>query len=358
MRLSPLSLSILALLGGALTPSAHAASTYTYTTFDVPGSSSTHVYDINDRGQIAGFYSEDPAFVGAGAVPKSRYFVSGDGVYSAYDVPGTHGFSSQHINASGQVAGTYDDASLISQGFLYSGGVVTPLSVPGGSTDVADINAGGQVVGRSQSASSIQGFIYAGGILSPLNFPGTVNTAANGINDGGQIVGVYGTLSSAHGFLYSGGVFATLDVPGATRTVAYDINNGGEIVGAYGDGSVTRGYVYSSGVFNSFSLPDIGAGFLSLEINDRGQVAGSYLDAAHNAHSFSYDGATLALLNVPGATQTFANGINGNGQIAGYYTDADGADHGFIASPVPIPGAIWLFGSALAGFGFVRRKAL
>ncbi len=31
-------------------------------------------------------------------------------------------------------------------------------------------------------------------------------------------------------------------------------------------------------------------------------------------------------------------------------------DHAFKAAFIPIPGAVWLFGSALAGLGWLRRK--
>jgi len=54
-----------------------------------------------------------------------------------------------------------------------------------------------------------------------------------------------------------------------------------------------------------------------------------------------------------------ATGINDNGQITGYGANALGQAHAFLLTPsaVPIPAAVWLFGSALAGFiGFNRRK--
>ena len=41
--------------------------------------------------------------------------------------------------------------------------------------------------------------------------------------------------------------------------------------------------------------------------------------------------------------------------IAGY-TDPDGSTSGQFASVVPIPAAVWLFGSALGGLGWMRRK--
>jgi hypothetical protein len=44
-----------------------------------------------------------------------------------------------------------------------------------------------------------------------------------------------------------------------------------------------------------------------------------------------------------------------NSQISGFLAQDDGALTGTV-SAVPIPAAVWLFGSALAGLGWMRRR--
>ncbi|HEY3197518.1 MAG TPA: PEP-CTERM sorting domain-containing protein, partial [Nitrospirales bacterium] len=80
-----------------------------------------------------------------------------------------------------------------------------------------------------------QGFLESGGIFTPINVPGASSTLAHGINDAGQIVGGYNVGSGYHGFLYSGGSFTPIDVPGASSTQANGINDAGQIVGSFDD---------------------------------------------------------------------------------------------------------------------------
>ena len=72
----------------------------------------------------------------------------------------------------------------------------------------------------------------------------------------------------------------------------------------------------------------------------------------------------LDALSTPGIIMLATNGINVAGQfglIECYNCDPrrEGLDGAYLSSVVPIPAAIWLFGSALVGFiGFSRRTSL
>jgi hypothetical protein len=77
----------------------------------------------------------------------------------------------------------------------------------------------------------------------------------------------------------------------------------------------------------------------------------------------SYDGSTIIDLNtLVDLTGTGfvsldeALDINASGQIVGYGTLADGSKAAFLVTAVPVPAAVWLFGSALVGLGWIRRK--
>jgi probable HAF family extracellular repeat protein len=99
------------------------------------------------------------------------------------------------------------------------------------------INNTGQMVGTSFDASGMHGFLYSGGVITPINDPLAPNkTFAEGINDAGEIVGIfYDSKSHPFGFLYSGGHYTTIvltgDLAGFTTQDVHGINNRSQIVG-------------------------------------------------------------------------------------------------------------------------------
>ena len=103
--------------------------------------------------------------------------------------------------------------------------------------------------------------------------------------------------------------FTILDVPGASLTEAIGINNAGQVVGVLGDSSGQHGFINTGGTFTT--------------------------------------------LDVPGAGLTDANGINNAGQVVGFFSDRSSqhGSHGFVASPVPLPAAVWLLGTHAGWFG-------
>ncbi|MBY0474538.1 MAG: PEP-CTERM sorting domain-containing protein [Nitrosomonas sp.] len=60
-------------------------------------------------------------------------------------------------------------------------------------------------------------------------------------------------------------------------------------------------------------------------------------------------------MDVPGASYTSAQGINNTGQIVGNFQDSTTA-HGFLASPIPEPKSLPLFGFGLATLAVIRRR--
>jgi uncharacterized membrane protein len=99
------------------------------------------------------------------------------------------------------MVGLYTDASG-THGFLFSGGIYTRLNAPGATSTFAYGNASGQIVGTYVDASGgIHGFLFSGGNYIPINVPGAMSTDAVGINGSGQIVGDYDDASGGHGFL-------------------------------------------------------------------------------------------------------------------------------------------------------------
>ena len=154
------------------------------------------------------------------------------------------------INASGQVAGYYRDASYQEYGFVYSDGTFTPFGPQGARYPFAfniNINASGQVAGSYRDTSDqAHGFLYSDGTFTTLDVLGATGTLARSINARGQITGYYiDDSGSVHSFVYSNsdGTFTTLDVPGATSTVAFSINDSGQVTGSYVDDSGGHGFI-------------------------------------------------------------------------------------------------------------------
>jgi hypothetical protein len=120
--------------------------------------------------------------------------------------------------------------SRSSHGFLKEGSTYITFDVPGATyTAASGINDTGQIVGTYLNASGNHGFLKEGSTYTTIDVPGATDTGASGINDTGQIVGG----SNAGGFLKEGSTYTTLAVPGATATVASGINDTGQIVGTY-----------------------------------------------------------------------------------------------------------------------------
>jgi probable HAF family extracellular repeat protein len=317
----------------------------------------TWAYGINTGGQVVGLYGPDLSAeswdwgsggfsYASGAYSVIEYPGTVDfqpcGSFAAEGARATAAFD---INDKGQIVGAYSDCSNndVANGFLYSGDVFSPINYPGAAegTYVSRISNSGEIVGSYTDSNGVShGFLYAGGAFSSIDYPGATSTAASCINDSGQIVGSYTDSSGAtHGFLYAGASFSSVDYHGATSTAPSRINNSGQIVGSYTDSSGTsHGFLYAGGTFSSIDYPGA-ASTTASRINNSGQIVGSYTDSSGATHGFLYAGGTFSSIDYPGATGGFTSpsGINDSGQIIGTYAPlANDLDtNGFLATPQP-----------------------
>jgi uncharacterized membrane protein len=166
------------------------------------------------------------------------------------------------------------------------------------------------------------------------------------------------------GFLYTNGSYAQISFPGAISTIPYAINDSGTVVGEYfGLDNQYHGFIYSKGVYNTFTLPLQGSA-IPTGINNLGQIVGQI-----GGNSFVYSNGSAYLLNDPlGTYGTYAREINDAGQIVGsYYTAPNDAEHtnnihGFLydRAPGPIPGTGLLsyIAFGILGFGSIGWKRL
>src|SRR5438093_548258 len=120
----------------------------------------------------------------------------------------------------------------------------------------------------------------------------------------------------------AGTTFNTIDVPGAAKgTSAAGIKARGQIVGSYADAAGHNlAFLLDHGTFTTIDFPGA-ACTQAIGINDRGQIVGVYYDSAGNhGHGFLLDDGTLTTIDVPGAPYTNAQGINNRGEIVGFYS--------------------------------------
>jgi probable HAF family extracellular repeat protein len=285
-------------------------------------------YGINDNGQIVG----TAQVVGGGSDNSAFLYINS--TMQNLNVTGT----AYGINNSGQIAGTgYNNHAFRrnSDGSIQDLGTLSTYS--GTKSYGRAINTAGQVaaydgIGMGQGASN-QGFIWTDGTKQATGTLGGTNSTIYGINNAGQVVGTSEISGGyyTHAFLYNNGQRLDLGTLGDTSQ-ANQINNNGQIVGltdgVFDDGSFTHAALWTINADGTVTLTDL-----------NGLVQGS--------------GWSLAE----------ATGINDKGQIVGWGMVGEGFDaqqHAFLlsqeAAPVPLPPAMYMFGSAFAGLGFLRRK--
>lgn len=302
--------------------------------------------------------------------------------FVTFDYPGSTGTGLAGINDNRQIVGSFSTATSYGQGFIRNAdGSLVPIVLPYPSTDSppAGVNASGQIVGAFFNPSTFfaQGYLRNTDstysiIADPIN---PNNSAPSAINDAGQMVGTYSDpvdFSLVHGFLDTSGVFATVDDPnmaansfGEEYTELSGINNLGQIVGTYTDAAGSHGFLRSAaGVFTTIDDPDGNPGTTSIKgINNLGVIVGTFTDSS-GMHSFirSADGSTYTTIDDPSGVETSIYGINDSGEIVGQYFTSltSGEMSGFIGTPassqtVPEPRSYALCLAGLAAIACARR---
>jgi hypothetical protein len=204
--------------------------------------------DINNRGEIVGFYNDDQGSTTTGFLrTRSGRFVD-------IVVPGSQVTGPLKLNDRRQAVGIYLDADAkpnpdgtmppgVLHGFLWDDGDYQRIDVPGAAaTAVLGINNHGQMVGSYIDAQgTYHGFLRdSNGAVTTLPEAPGADAASGGtqpasINERRQIVGLaYDSQGGSRAFLFERGHFWMIDGPRAVYTRALDANNSGQIVGDYG----------------------------------------------------------------------------------------------------------------------------
>jgi probable HAF family extracellular repeat protein len=146
--------------------------------------------DINDNGQIVGWYSLAMSF-NHRYVREYALIWQGESLQAlGSPLPGARRTQPVAINNSGQVVGWSSGADGLPHAILWGNGP-TILLAPGAFSSVPTaINARGQVVGYASDGTRTRAFVWHEGVFTVL--PSDGDARATDINDRGDIIGNIG----------------------------------------------------------------------------------------------------------------------------------------------------------------------
>ncbi len=245
----------------------------------VQGSSVTTAFAINDSDVIAG------SFIGSNDGVEHAFFGTPDGNYTTFDA-GSGGSEARGISNDGTITGISNSQD--------------------GNTSTEPIyerRPDGKFLNVTMSGQQLFGL-------------------AQGINGNDKFAGYYWNRvdGETQGFVGRKGVWkADVNVPARHQFAgALGINDSSVIVG-YFSVPPLQGFVLNGKTLTIVNYPNVkAAGTILNGINNKGKVAGQWIDTSGNEHSFLYDTATAIFtdIKVKGATIVRAWAINSAGAIA------------------------------------------
>ncbi|MBK8277993.1 MAG: hypothetical protein IPK92_19825 [Nitrospira sp.] len=323
---------------------------------------------INSHGQVAGI-SDTHAYRWNGETATALGTLPGGVASRVYGINDA-GFSVGYIELDPSLDATTP--------VRYDGTTPTPLQVIGGGTQMYgtiawQINNQNQAVGEgwSNELNYIRPLLWQEDttVIELPTLGGLYGTAA-AINDVGQVHGASNTANdeAVHATLWENGVAIDLGTLGGSYSSINDNNNLGQAVGAsrLADDETWRATLWNGTTITELpSLGGTGGSAFAASINNLGVIVGQTEDG----HAVLWkDGQVIDLnsyipadLAAAGWVLNMGGGINDDGVIVGnaYRTlDPETVEFAsFKLTPVPVPAAVWLFGSGLAGLvGVLRRR--
>ena len=325
---------------------------------DIPGAQGVYAYDINDAGQIVGYYIDENginhAFV---------YDASGPHTLAVPTSDTTDVFSqASAINNAGQIVGSIQVFGETAPGALWDAADPTTYTlIEGDSAAIAltpaDINNNGAVVGLKanlETGEAFHGFVWTKqtGVVdygtTDTSDP-SINASWTAVNDAGQLVGVWNfQFASMHASVGTVGTPEMLPLSAASDAVesaATAINASGVRVG-YMDvgGTGNRVPVVFDADGNASAIEGATLGLptgQALGINDAGVIVGRADDFATLTFKafVAIDGVAHDVLDVADGDAGFgylltAQSVNSNGVIVGLARVGDFQVGSYILTPI------------------------
>ena len=189
------------------------------------------------------------------------------------------------------------------------------------------INSAAQVGDGSGIGSASENYTF-----ETIDVPGVDFLALTASSDFGDYAGY---TKSADGekevaFTLIDGVFMTYDFPGSQNTYFFALGNNGNAAGYYEDSEgLHHGVILEEGELRQYDFP----GAVETEIygysDSTGALTGNFIDASGIRRGFSGD----AIIEVPGALETYADFVNASGGMVGSFVDADGQYQIYLRTP-------------------------
>jgi len=156
------------------------------------------------------------------------------------------------------------------------------------------------------------------------------------VNNLDEAIGYYDDGVAQHTVIYSipsGNWRALPDMPGYALNEGYCLTDEDVAVGdAFGANNTSVAWIWDPQTrsYSSFSVPGAAQYTTSPScLNDKGQVAGYFVDATGVYHGFIKEYGTYTVVDFPGAVDSYLDGINDGGVIQGQIFDTQFFAHGF-----------------------------
>ena len=333
--------------------------------YDFPGAVQTEIYGISDAtGALTGNFTDADGV---------RRGFSGDTIV---EFPGATATYADFVNASGGMVGSYVDADGVYHPYVRTpNGEFVSLDLPNAEEleyfFVHGINDVGATIARSKQVdgplTTLVG-IYGRG-LQEFKVPGSVSTEGWNINQDGSIVGHYDTPDGRrHGFIARSiatpatpsvnlhYTFETIDVPGVdllALTASSDFEDyAGFTLSADGKKEVT--FTLIDGEFKMYDFPNSQKTHF-YALGNNGSAAGYYENSDGQHHGVVLENGELKQYDFPGAVQTEIYGISDvTGALTGNFIDTDGVRRGFSGNEIiEVPGASATYADFVNAIGVV-----
>ena len=273
------------------------------------------------------------------------------------NVPGSSFTQTWGINNSGVIVGGDDFG-----GFIDTHGTFETINAPGAaSTTLTGISSSGLAVGTTETDS----FFYQAGTFTSYSVAGAALTTLRSISPNGRYAaGTYSTATDTIGFVYDITTATRTDITapaGHVINVVQGVNDLGQVTGSLNGG---LGLVYDLSTHTTTTYTASGdlSQYRFRAINDEGLIGGWAVTSA--------DGGTVGIIGTPdsgftifdGAPDggsTIIYGLNDVGEAIGFYTDVAGISHGFLATlavPEPTSTASMALALLVMGARLARRR--
>lgn len=127
--------------------------------------------------------------------------------------------------------------------------LINAETIPSGAVITGTDPAGGLVGYWSDSRATAHAFLYRGGSLTEISVPGSSSTFLYGLR-GPAMVGIYRMGLQSHGFMLQRGLVTDIDFPDALATFPCSILSTGEVIGFYQDSTLKyQAFLWRGGRF-------------------------------------------------------------------------------------------------------------